>query len=74
MYSSWAPRSWQISCHGTTSEWCSISVTSTVSPALRLVRPQEWLTRFNEAVALAVKIVSCGVDPSHAAMRSRAPS
>ena len=74
MYSSLAPRSAQISCHGTTSEWCSISVMSTVSPGSRLVRPQEWVTRLIEAVALAVKIVSCGVEPSQAAMRSRAPS
>ena len=74
MYSSVAPRSSQINCQGTTSEWCSISVTSTRSPGFRFARPQAWVTRLSEAVALAVKIVSSRVDPSHAATLSRAPS
>ena len=55
-------------------EWCSISVSTDEIPRCTFARPHVYATRLIAAVALAAKIVSCGVDPSHAAIRSRAPS
>ena len=59
-YASSASRSWQRSCHGTMFEWCSISVSTTRSPAPTFCRPHVYATRLIAAVALAVKIVSSG--------------
>ena len=55
-------------------EWCSISVSTTRSPRWTFCRPHVYATMLIAAVALAVKIVSSGVDPSHEAIRPRAPS
>ena len=61
-------------CHGTKFEWCSISVTTTVSPGPTFARPHEYATRFTASVAFLQKIVARAGQFSHAAMRSRAPS
>jgi len=37
-------------------EWCSISVTSTSSPAPTRARPNVWATRFTDSVVPRVKI------------------
>ena len=48
---------------GTRLEWCSSSVTTTRSPVPTCSRPHVYATRLIEAVALAVKIVSCDRRP-----------
>ncbi len=55
-------------------EWCSISVSTIRSPAPTFSRPHVYATRLIAAVALAVKIVSSGVEESQSAIRLRAPS
>ena len=56
-------------------EWCSISVSRTRSPRLRLARPQLYATRLIASLALRVQITSFG---QHAPMKldtfARAPS
>jgi hypothetical protein len=53
-------------------EWCSISVISTASPGLRLVRAQEYATRLIASVTLRVKIVERSGALVNAAIRLRA--
>ena len=51
-------------------EWCSISVSTTRSPSVTFV----CATRLIAPVAFGVKIVPRESQPSHAAIRLRAPS
>ena len=73
-YASSAPVRSHSICHGTMLEWCSISVTTTRSPAPTLAEPHEYATRLIASVALRVKTVSPGAEPANAATFSRAPS
>ncbi len=54
------PRSVASICHGTMLAWCSIWVSTTTSPALRLVRPHVWVIRFIDSVAFFVNTTSSG--------------
>ena len=65
---------WQVSCHGTMLEWCSISVITTRSPGRSVARPYAWATTLIASVPLRVKTVSPGVEPAKAATFARAPS
>jgi len=47
-------------CHGTTLAWCSMWVSTMMSPAVRVERPQAWATRFVASVVLRVKMTSRG--------------
>ena len=47
-------------CHGTMLAWCSISVSTTTSPAARWARPHDWATRLSASVAFLVKTISSG--------------
>ena len=52
------PRSAASMCHGTMLAWCSIWVSTTTSPAVRLVRPHVWATRLIDSVAFFVNTTS----------------
>ena len=47
-----------MNCHGTKFEWCSSSVTTTMSPGPRLSSPQAYATRLIASVALRMKMTS----------------
>ncbi len=45
-------------CHGTMLAWCSICVTTTMSPADRWAPPHDWATRLSASVAFLVNTIS----------------
>ncbi len=56
-------------------EWCSISVSRTRSPRLRLARPQLYASRFIASLALRVQMISLGQqEPTKLATFARAAS
>ena len=72
---SFAPVASQTICQGTMLEWCSISVSSTSSPAARRGRAKHQATRLSPSVALRVNTTSDGSGaPRKRATRSRAAS
>ena len=63
------------SCQGTRLLWCSMTLSSTSSPALRLASPQLRATRLIASLALRVNTISWGeAAPTKAAVLARAPS
>ncbi len=66
-------RSWN---HGTMLAWCSISLSSTTSPARSVDAPQDRAMRLNDSVVLRVKTTSGAPPgaPMKPATDSRAPS
>ena len=70
-----APAASASCCHGTTFEWCSISVSRMRSPAPTLATPQVRATRLIASVALRTKITSRRLAaPRWSATVARAPS
>ncbi len=61
-------------CHGTMFEWCSISVTSTSSPAARLRMPQAHATRLIASEAFLVNTTVSRGAPTRRATLSRPAS
>ena len=62
-------------CQGTRFEWCSSRVTTTSSPGLRNVRPQDCATRLIDSVVPRVKTIWAGsAAPMNRATRARADS
>ena len=56
-------------CHGTISEWCSISVSMIASPSERLALPQAWATKLIASVVPLVMIALLALNLDFSAVR-----